>query len=267
MERSACPLLSTLIRTRMEKNVQIRGRETEACISQFVNSLPQSFSFPLLLLLLLLLSRGRQKHEHRESEIGATLASSGWRRVESPNGLLVMGNMLHVYEVELGFDFSREAWTDLQLTERKRRIGSKEKENTKWIAESFFGARISSFFSLILFLRTTWILLAAIRKTTTAFFLFDSQDQWISDARLGRFSHIREREQQLLFSERENRNYLRKKRHATGKTSIPFLEKKNPSCHLLFSLFFVPLLWSCISDILSFSSSLSGNGENSTILF
>ena len=86
-----------------------------ACISQSVNSLPQSFSFPLLLLLLL--SRGRQKHEHRESEIGATLASSGWRRVESPNGLLVMGNMCYVYEIELGFDFSREAWTDWQGTE------------------------------------------------------------------------------------------------------------------------------------------------------
>ena len=39
-----------------------------------------------------------------------------------------------------------------------------------------------------------------------------------------------------FLSERENRNYLRKKRHATGKTSIPFLEKKYIMSPPLFSL-------------------------------
>ncbi len=64
------PLLSTLIRTRIEKAYKF-GRETVACISQFVNSLPQSFSFPLLLrLLLFLLLLSRPPTEARASRIG-----------------------------------------------------------------------------------------------------------------------------------------------------------------------------------------------------
>ena len=134
------PLLSTLIRTRIEKAYKF-GRETVACISQFVNSLPQSFSFPLLLrLLLFLLLLSRPPTEARASRIG-NWGNSGFvwmeagRITERAFGdgkhVLCIRNRTRIRLLQRGLD--RLAGDGM-----KKKIGSKEEENTKWIAESLF---------------------------------------------------------------------------------------------------------------------------------